>query len=190
MANGEPLRALAFSGMDQQVPTRRAPSAFDHLAGRRLARWPRRAAGFAIDAVLMGVVPLACFVAFGASLPPVQGANDSQPWSTASGMWLAAAIVLSLGIVVAYPVWFIGRRGQTPGMRRMRIRLSRIDAEDNLSDVDFATSWRRWLFALLFWVTALYGVTLLADYLWPLRDRRRQCLHDKWAHTVSLEDLM
>ena len=68
--------------MDEQVPTRHAPSAVDHLAGRRLASWPRRAAGFAIDAVLMGVVPLACFVAFGASLPPAQGAiaaKNGQP---------------------------------------------------------------------------------------------------------------
>ena len=176
--------------MDEQVPTRHAPSAVDHLAGRCLASWRRRAAGFAIDAVLMGVVPLACFVAFGASLPPAQGANDTQPWSAISDISLAAGLLLSLGLVVVYPVWFIGRRGQTPGMRRMRIRLSRIDDEDNLSDVDFATSWRRWLFALPFWVTALYGVTLLFDYLWPLRDRRHQCLHDKWARTVALEDLM
>src|SRR5580704_2274783 len=112
------------------------------------------------------------------------------PWSAISDISLAAGLLLSLGLVVVYPVWFIGRRGQTPGMLRMRIRLSRIDDEDNLSDVDFATSWRRWLFALPFWVTALYGVTLLFDYLWPLRDRRHQCLHDKWARTVALEDLM
>jgi uncharacterized RDD family membrane protein YckC len=176
--------------MDEQDPTWSARIAVDHLAGRRLASWPRRAAGFMIDAVLMGVVPLVCIVGFGASLPPSRGANDTQPVSASSDVWLAAALVLSLVIVVAYPVWFIGRRGQTPGMRRLRIRLSRIDAEDNLSDVDFATSWRRWLFALPFWVTALYGVTLLIDYLWPLRNSRHQCLHDKWARTVALEDLM
>ena len=176
--------------MDEQVPTWSARSAVDHLAGRRLASWPRRAAGFVIDAVLMGVVPLACFVAFGASLPPAQSGNGTPPLSASSAVWLAVALVLSLGMVIVYPVWFIGRRGQTPGMRRMRIRLSRIDAEDNLSDVDFATSWRRWLFALPFWVTALYGVTLLFDYLWPLRNRHHQCLHDKWARTVVLEDLM
>jgi uncharacterized RDD family membrane protein YckC len=103
---------------------------------------------------------------------------------------LAGWFVLGLVVVVAYPVWFIGRRGQTPGMRRMRIRLARIDAEDHLSEVDFATSWRRWFSALFFWALGLWIVTLLIDYLWPLRNRRNQCVHDKWGRTVALEDLM
>jgi uncharacterized RDD family membrane protein YckC len=172
------------------TPTAHKPGAFDHLSGRRLASWRRRAAGFAIDAVLMAVVPVALFIAWSNSMTPAQSANDNLPTSAISDLLLAGWFVLGLVVVVAYPVWFIGRRGQTPGMRRMRIRLARIDAEDHLSEVDFATSWRRWFSALFFWALGLWIVTLLIDYLWPLRNRRNQCVHDKWGRTVALEDLM
>jgi len=145
-----------------------------------LATWRRRAVGFFLDVGLMAIVPFVLAIAFGASLPNAADAPPS-PISDALG-WVLLA---SLGVVVVYPAWFIGRRGQTPGMKRMQIRLYRMDAEGNLSAPGWGRAWGR--SATAFVVLCLFDAGWLVYALWPLGNDRRQCLHDEVARTIAVD---
>ena len=95
----------------------------------RYATWGRRGMGFLVDFLVMAAVPFAFFIAFSFSLP--ETSNPDPPMTAASWVWFWCWLA-SCSVFVLYPVWFIGRRGQTPGMRRMRIRLFQMDREGNL----------------------------------------------------------
>ncbi len=92
----------------------------------RYARWGRRGAGFLIDFLLMATLPVAFFILFGASTPDTT--NPNPPISLVSWVWFWSWLASST-LFVVYPVWFISRRGQTPGMKKMRIRLMHMDVE-------------------------------------------------------------
>jgi uncharacterized RDD family membrane protein YckC len=94
--------------------------------------------------------------------------------------------VASLTVFVAYPVWFLGRRGRTPGMQLMGIRLYRVNREGSLSAPDRATAWRRSAVAMGFWLIFAFGPAL--DYMWSFDNPRRQCLHDKFGRTVAVNE--
>ncbi len=94
--------------------------------------------------------------------------------------WLASCTVF-----VLYPVWFIGRRGQTPGMKKMQIRLFQIHSEGNLVAPTSQRAWGRALMAFACWIVFFAWIL---DYLWPLGDKRHQCLHDKVARTVAVDE--
>lgn len=143
------------------------------------ATWGRRGLGFLVDFLLMAPAPIAFDVLFGASAPN----NANAPMSLISWVWFWC-LLASLSLFVLYPVWFIGRRGQTPGMRRMQIRLFQIDREGNLEAPSRQRAWGRAATAFACW---LFIVAWILDYLWPLADRRHQCLHDKVARTVVVD---
>jgi uncharacterized RDD family membrane protein YckC len=147
----------------------------------RYATWGRRAVGFLMDFVLMASAPVAFFVLFGVSVP--ESAPPDAPFSPISWVWFWC-LLASCTVFVLYPVWFIGRRGQTPGMQQMQIRLFQIDDEGNLEVSGWGRAWGRAVTAFACWF--LFFVWIL-DYLWPLGDRRHQCLHDKVAHTVAVD---
>ena len=80
--------------------------------------WGRRAVGFLIDFILMALAPVVFFVPFGISTPETSQSEppDDRP---VSWVWFWC-LLASFTVFVLYPVWFIERRGQTPGMRQMR----------------------------------------------------------------------
>lgn len=129
----------------------------------------------------MAIVPVILLVGFSASVPDDQNA----PLSTASWVWFWA-LALSLTVFVIYPAWFIGRRGQTPGMKKMGVRLYRINREGTLSAPSRGNAWGRSAAALVAWLILTIGI--LVDYLWSLGDKRRQCLHDKIGRTVAVQE--
>ena len=45
-------------------------------------------------------------------------------------------------------------------------------------------AWGRAVMAFVFWFLL---VAWILDYLWPLGDKRHQCLHDKVARTVAVD---
>ena len=148
-----------------------------------LATTESRAVGFFVDAACMSIVPVLVYVGFAASLTHF---NDQRgPFGTASVV-LLCLFVASLSVFVAYPAWFIGRRGQTPGMKRMGIRLYRIEGEGGLSAPDWATAWRRSAVAMGFWLVFAFGPAV--DYLWSFDNERRQCLHDKFGRTIAVSE--
>ena len=75
----------------------------------------------------MTIGPVLVYVGFAASLTHF---NDQHgPFSTTS-LLLLCLFLASLTVFVAYPAWFIGRRGRTPGMKAAGVRLYRIDRAD------------------------------------------------------------
>ena len=69
----------------------------------------------------------------------------------------------------------------------MRIRLYRIDAEERLSAPGFGAAWARWAEAVGARLLVLY-LAAAFDYAWSGWERRRQCLPDKAARTVALDE--
>lgn len=157
------------------------PSRRDPRPEVRYATWGRRGAGFLVDAILMAAAPVAFFWAFAISLP--QTSNPDPPMSAVSWVFFWC-LLASFLLFVLYPVWFIGRSGQTPGMQQLDIRLFQIDGEGNLTEPSWWRAWGRAVMAFACWLLA---IAWLLDYLWPLGDRRHQCIHDKAARTVAVD---
>jgi uncharacterized RDD family membrane protein YckC len=149
----------------------------------RLASTASRAAGFFIDAGAMTIVPVLLYVGFIASMTTFN--HQDGPLSRASWVWLLS-LLASLTVFVAYPAWFIGRRGQTPGMKRMGIRLHRVNREGTLSPPGWGNAWGRSAAAMAGWLILFFGPAV--DYLSSFEDRRRQCLHDKLGRTVAVQE--
>jgi uncharacterized RDD family membrane protein YckC len=149
----------------------------------RLASTAARATGFLVDAAVMSIVPVVLFVGFSASLTEFN--NQNGPLSGASWAWLASLLV-SLTVFVVYPAWFIGRRGRTPGMKTMDIRLYRVNREGTLAQPGWGNAWGRSAAAMACWLVLFFGPAV--DYLWSFEDRRRQCLHDKLGRTVVVQE--
>jgi len=171
------------SAQREAVPSRARSTAATFLWKVSLATTETRAVGFFVDAAYMAIVPVLIYVCFAASLTNF---NDQRgPFSTGS-LVLLCLFVASLSVFVAYPAWFIGRRGQTPGMKKMGIRLYRIDGEGSLSAPDWATAWRRSAVAMGFWLLFAFGPAV--DYIWSFDNERNQCLHDKFGRTVAVSE--
>jgi uncharacterized RDD family membrane protein YckC len=147
----------------------------------RYATWGRRGVGFLVDFILMASAPIVFFVLLGISVPDTS--NPHAPTSAISWVWFWC-LLASCTLFVLYPVWFIGRRGQTPGMQQMQIRLFAIDSEGKLETPSANRAWGRSVTAAAAWF--LFFAWVL-DYLWPLGDRRHQCIHDKIARTVAVD---
>ncbi len=145
------------------------------------ATWGRRAAGFLIDFALMAVAPVVFLVLFGIATPDTS--NPNPPMSAVSWLWFWC-LLASLTLFVFYPIWFIERRAQTPGMRKMQIRLSQVDREGKLGAPSQNCAWGRAFMAAVCWV---FFFAWVLDYLWPLGDKRHQCIHDKVARTVAVD---
>jgi len=159
-----------------------APSGGPTLAEVRYATWGRRGVAFLLDFLLMASAPVAFFVLLGASVP--DSSNPNAPFSAISWVWFWC-LAASSTLFVLYPVWFIGQRGQTPGMKQMQIRLLQIEGgEGNLAAPGWPRAWGRAVVATAGWF--LFFAWIL-DYLWPLGDKRHQCIHDKAVGTVAVD---
>jgi uncharacterized RDD family membrane protein YckC len=154
-----------------------------NLQGASLASTELRALGFLVDAACMTIVPVLIYVGFAASLTHFN--HQHGPFSTVS-LVLLCLFGASCTVFVAYPAWFMGRRGRTPGMKKVGIRLYRISREGDLSAPDRATAWRRSGVAMGFWLIFAFGPAI--DYISSFEDRRRQCLHDKLGRTVVVNE--
>lgn len=147
----------------------------------RYATWGRRWVGFLLDFLLMVSVPFVLFIAFAISLPYTN--NPDPPMTAASWVWFYCWLA-SCTVVVLYPVWFIGRRGQTPGMKWSDIRLFQVHPDGSLGAPSWKCAWGRTVAASVGWF--LFFAWIL-DYLWPLGDSRHQCIHDKIARTIAVD---
>lgn len=148
--------------------------------GRILSGWWRRALAFLVDSLIAATVAVAIA---GPCALAVYLLLDSEVASTVVILVLAGAVVLTYSI--GFPVRW---NGQTPGKKLADIRIVRMDGQP----VDASTMWMRYglmqyspnlvssLFSPLVFVAAIY---YLVDYLFPLWDDKRQCLHDKAAKT-------
>ena len=147
--------------------------------GQELAGWWRRVAAYAVDGMLL-FFAWNVLVFFAATMLSGRG-------SSATILFLLLVTLGFLMLSALYWGFSMSREeanGQSPGKQLLGIRVMR---EDGLP-VDFRLAVQRQvlLLQLLFGLVALLltgGILWLLDGLWPLRDERRQALHDKIVRT-------
>ena len=124
-----------------------------------------------VDGAILATIVVATAAAAG--FPPQELNERAREGDTALILLL---IVLPEAI---YDTALIGSRNQTFGKMALGIKV--VDA-DNRSPIGYARAFTRWLSTAFLW--ALFTVPGVLDHLWPLRDRRNQALHDKFARSV------
>jgi uncharacterized RDD family membrane protein YckC len=142
----------------------------------RLAPFGLRMAAWLIDWLITGVVSAVVLV-------PVHAVHEVTALNGTSSLAVSnQGIALTALVVIIYGTVCIGsRRGQTIGMRALRLRA--VDATTGAS-VTYARALGRALVEYAFLV--LLFIPWVVDMLFPLWDARRQTLHDKAVNTVVL----
>ena len=137
-----------------------------------LASWGRRLAALLVDGMILGGIVLATLVSAGV---PLEDINQT----ILEGSSLALILIFILPKAI-YDTAMIGSRNQTFGKMALHIKV--VDEADRATPIGYARAFTRWLSTAFLW--ALFTVPGVLDHLWPLRDGRRQTLHDKFAHSV------
>jgi uncharacterized RDD family membrane protein YckC len=136
-----------------------------------LASWGRRLAAVALDGLI-----LAGAVLFAVALAGVSPSELNDLLIEGDTAVLLALFVLPEAF---YETVMIGSRNQTLGKMAVGIKVVGADAR---APIGYARAFRRWLTTATLW--ALFTVPGIVDHLWPLRDRRNQTFHDKFARSV------
>ena len=140
-------------------------------AGRELASWGRRLVALLVDVVVLGlVIGLALFAA---GMPADELRDRIQEGET------LLVVFLFLIPEAIYHTALIGSRSQTFGKMALGIKV--VDA-DSRAPIGYVRAFRRWLSTAT--LRALFTIPTIVDHLWPLRDRKNQTLHDKFARSV------
>ncbi len=137
-----------------------------------LASWGRRLAALLVDGLILGGIVLATLVSAGV---PLEDINTT----ILEGSSLALILIFILPKAI-YDTAMIGSRNQTFGKMALHIKV--VDAADRVTRIGYARAFTRWLSTAFLW--ALFTLPGVLDHLWPLRDGRRQTLHDKFARSV------
>lgn len=117
----------------------------------------------------------------------VEGLTPDQVMGMLEWRYLFIAVGLSLLVQALYHVGFLAARNATPGKMVLGLSVRRVDHPGPLG---VGTAFMRMLLPLgigVFSMVPLLGYLLwlvrAADLLWPIKDSRRQALHDKIAGT-------
>jgi uncharacterized RDD family membrane protein YckC len=140
-------------------------------AGRELASWGRRLVALVVDGAILGAVVVATVLVGG-----VTPRELNTLLVDGDTLVLLALFVIPEAI---YDTVMIGSRNQTFG--KMAVGIKVVGADDR-APIGYTRAFRRWLSTAFLW--ALFTVPGILDHLWPLRDRRNQTLHDKFARSV------
>jgi uncharacterized RDD family membrane protein YckC len=138
---------------------------------QQLASWGRRLAALLIDVIVLVVVISVALVAGG--MPADELRDRVENGET------LLIIVLFLIPEAIYYTWMVGSRSQTVG--KMALGMKIVDAESR-APIGYLRAFRRWFSTAA--LRALFWIPAIVDHLWPLRDRRNQALHDKFARSV------
>jgi uncharacterized RDD family membrane protein YckC len=138
---------------------------------QQLASWGRRLAALLVDVIVLVVAISVALVAAG--MPA-----DELRERVENGETLLV-IVLFLIPEAIYYTWMVGSRSQTVGKMALGIKV--VDA-DSRAPIGYLRAFRRWLSTAA--MRALFWIPAIVDHLWPLRDPKRQALHDKFARSV------
>jgi uncharacterized RDD family membrane protein YckC len=122
--------------------------------------------------VILSAIVLATIVSAGV---PLEDVNTT----ILEGSSLALLLIFILPKAI-YDTAMIGSRNQTFGKMALHIKV--VDEADRVTPIGYGRAFTRWLSTAFLW--ALFTVPGVLDHLWPLRDGRRQTLHDKFAHSV------
>jgi uncharacterized RDD family membrane protein YckC len=141
------------------------------VADHELASWGRRLAALLVDVVVLGLVIGVAL--FAAGMPADELRDRLRDGET------MFVVLLFLVPEAIYHTALIGSRSQTFGKMALGIRV--VDAESS-SPIGYVRAFRRWVSTAA--LRALFTVPTILDHLWPLRDKRNQTLHDKFARSV------
>ena len=164
-----------------------------------LAEWWRRLLGRLIDVLIVAVVltPIAIPLLSGpfhrlaqvtSRYPDLNTPGAQSAVASADGKLFGAFWVL---VVITAAIWFVydsvqhAKWGQTLGKRAMSTRV--VSAYDRSPVTGAAAARRAAVYALVPVIPVIGSLFALLNELWLLWDRRRQCLHDKAAHTIVIK---
>lgn len=179
-----------------------APSGPTTADGQPLASFGSRAIAYLVDTAILGVLVLLAsgwawwlFIAdywtramdgaMSGTPDPVTFEEASQYLQYLNYEYLFIAVAITVLVQAAYGIGFLVASGATPGKMVVGISVRRVDRPGSLG---FRTAFMRMLLPMILrvlWVlTCMVEVVFRAlDLLWPLKDARRQALHDKIAGT-------
>lgn len=176
--------------------------------GQPLSGYGRRAGAYLIDIVLLGVVTALvawpwwsqmidiwtqmfddAFAAAEAGRP----APSSTQYVDQTAGPLMAVLLISLGLSLLYYCGFWKWRGATPGKLMLGLRIRRWDDPGSLGWGAVLLRFLGLNLGSLLNLIPILGSLLAViwtplDLLWPLWDKRRQALHDKFAGTVVVRE--
>ncbi len=159
--------------------------------GVRLASWGRRAGARVIDNVIAGAIGLLLslplltdFIRHVRDVTEQQSASGSfDPFAIYDGATIRDLLTISLvqlAVGAVYEISFLLWRQATPGKLMLGLRV-RLRAEPSLPARAVLL---RWASSVLPGQVPTVGpIYTLVDSLWPLRDDKRQAVHDKAAST-------
>jgi len=209
---GWPSELSRYQGSRGYAPTGYGPIGYGQMAGYKGARyglppagpgalasqWRRWAARLLdglieLPVVFIIMLPLIIDVAHQASNEAGTSTGTAQP---TKGV-LATEGLLFLGILlllcgqVCWEALATRHWGRTPGKAILGIRPVRVQqGRANPGRMPAGTCWGRAAFYnLIGLVPCVGGIIALLNELWCLWDQDRQCLHDKAAHTLVINDL-
>ncbi len=129
------------------------PGNYGDASGPRAGFW-RRFGGTIIDGIIVAVVGVILRIA-------LKGAAGSA---------------LSILVALAYFTLFVGaKRGQTPGMSAVGIRVISFDGS---GAIGYGRAFIRWIGGYL------SAIPIFLGFFWMLWDKEKQCWHDKLASDV------
>ena len=109
--------------------------------------------------------------------------SNRTPYSASaamtSSMWRKLSQLRTVAGLASLDNALIGSRSQTFGKMALGIKV--VDA-DSRAPIGYVRAFRRWLSTAT--LRALFTIPTIVDHLWPLRDRKNQTLHDKFARSV------
>jgi uncharacterized RDD family membrane protein YckC len=161
-----------------------------------LAEWWRRLLARLIDGLVLTALSIPIAIALFASTvhqfqqianqypdPNMPGAQAAISKADGRFFLMLLAYVAAVGAIsFLYDAIQHGLWGQTLGKRALGIRV--VSAYDRSKITGGMAAGRAAMYALLPLVPLAGSVYSLVDSLWLFGDRRRQCLHDKPAHTI------
>ena len=164
-----------------------------------LAEWWRRLLARLIDGLIIGVVvtPIALAIMSGPlnrfretvqAFPDLNAPGAQSAVSRAEGRLLVAyfgVLAIISALTFLYDWLQHAKWGQTVGKRALSTKV--VSADDRSPITSAAAAKRAAMYALIPVVPLIGGLWALINELWLLWDRRRQCLHDKVAHTIVVK---
>ena len=146
-----------------------------------LATYGQRLGGLLLDLLIMTVL---FFIIFIVGMVIYGLFTSGSTSNILSGVATGFFGVLLLGLSWGYPIIFLVKRGQTPGMKIVKIHCVTLDGQ--------AITWGRAIgrtASQLLLSIVPFGLGNIIDFLFPLWDVQRQTLHDKMAGTLVVQDL-
>jgi uncharacterized RDD family membrane protein YckC len=163
----------------------RGPSALADPARRLAARLLDVLVLLPVFALFLTVTLLIAAPHFGPLFPQIPANDPNTTLPTPGFLWVYVTVfgcALGTGFVmVAYETVATARYGRTLGKAWLKIRPIRVDGTT-------LGWWRAFGRVAVYWMFGFINWIGLIDPLWCLWDDTRQCLHDKVADTIVIND--